>query len=164
MKAPLTACVLTLSDRCAAGAPDLSGPALARHVAETGFTVVEQTILPDDQLLIVKKLLHWSDELHVALIVTTGGTGAAMRDVTPEATRMVIERPMPGVSEALRAESLKYTPFGLLSRGESGSRGRTLIVNFPGNPKAIDQLWPVLSKVVPHACRLLAGDADPHSA
>ncbi len=158
----LTVAVLTASDRCSQGAPDLSGPLLARFANDLGFRVVEQAVLPDDKLAIAKKLLHWSDELGVSLIVTTGGTGAAPRDVTPEATRMVLERPFPGISEALRTESLKHTPAGMIGRGEAGSRGSTLIVNFPGQPKAIEQLWPVVSSVVVHACRLLLGEQHPH--
>lgn len=160
--ATLTAAVLTASDRCFRGAPDQSGPLLAKYAAALGFQVVEQSILPDEKLELVKKLLHWTDELGVALILTTGGTGASQRDVTPEATRMVVERPFPGISEALRAEALKHTPAGLLSRGEAGSRGRTLLVNFPGAPRAIDELWPVIAGVVTHACKLLAGEQDPH--
>lgn len=159
----LSAAVLTASDRCSRGAPDLSGKLLARRVEEVGFHLAEQAVVPDDKLAIVKKLVHWSDELQLNLIVTTGGTGASPRDVTPEATRMALERPFPGLCEAMRAESVKHTPHGMLSRGEAGSRGGTLIVNFPGNPKAIEELWPVLAPVVVHACRLLAGEDDPHS-
>ena len=162
MSRELTAAVLTASDRCSQGAPDLSGPLLAKYAAELGFRVVEQVVLPDEKLQIVKKLLYWSDELGVSLIVTTGGTGPAPRDVTPEATRMVLERPFPGICEAMRAESLQYTPAGVLSRGEAGSRGHTLIVNFPGQPKAVEQLWPLLGRVVVHACQLLSGDPHPH--
>jgi molybdenum cofactor synthesis domain-containing protein len=158
----LTSAVLTCSDRCSQGAPDLSGPRLSGHVKALGFTVIEQAILPDDLLSITRKLLHWSDDLGVSLVVTTGGTGASPRDVTPEATRMVLERPFPGIGEALRAESLRHTPTGMLSRGEAGSRGRTLFVNFPGSPEAVDELWPVIAGVVVHACRLLSGEADSH--
>ena len=159
----LTAAVLTASDRCAQGAAqDLSGPQLARHAESVGFRVVEQLVVPDDLLGITKQLLHWADDLNVSLILTTGGTGASPRDVTPEATRMVIERPFPGIREAMLAESLMHTPMGMLSRSEAGSRGRTLIINCPGSPKAVDQLWPVISRVVSHACKLLAGEIDPH--
>jgi molybdopterin adenylyltransferase len=159
----LQAAVLTASDRCSRGATDLSGPLLVRNATELGFHVAEHAVVPDDKLTIVKKLVHWSDELKVNLIVTTGGTGASPRDVTPEATRMAIERPFPGLGEAMRAESAKYTPWGMLSRGEAGSRGCTLILNFPGNPKAIEELWPVIAPVLVHACRLLAGHDDPHT-
>jgi molybdenum cofactor synthesis domain-containing protein len=156
--------ILTVSDRCHEGTRvDVSGPRLAELVQEDQWTVAEQTIVPDDKLAIVKKLVHWSDELEVNLIVTTGGTGAGPRDVTPEATRMVTLRPFPGIAEAMRAQSQKHTPYAMLSRGEAGSRGHTLIVNFPGNPKSIDQLWPIVQPVVGHACRLLAGVADPHA-
>ena len=159
----LQAAVLTASDRCSRGAPDLSGALLVRQLSELGFQLAEHAVVPDDKLAIVKKLVHWSDDLNVNLIVTTGGTGASPRDVTPEATRMAIDRPFPGLCEAMRAESTKHTPFGLLSRSEAGSRGRTLILNFPGNPKAIEELWPVVAPVLVHACRLLAGQDDPHT-
>lgn len=164
MKPPprLTCGVLTCSDRCAQGAEDLSGPALAVRAAALGFEVSEQAILPDDKLKIVKLLVHWCDERSLSLVLTTGGTGATARDVTPEATRMVIERPFPGLAEAMRAESLRHTPAGLLSRGEAGSRGQTLLLNFPGSPKAVEELWPVVSGALVHACRLLAGEHDPH--
>ena len=159
----LRAAVLTASDRCSQGATDLSGPLLAKHVRALGIEVAEVAVVPDDQLAIVKKLVYWSDELKLNLIVTTGGTGVSPRDVTPEATRMVLERPLPGIGESMRAESAKHTPQGMLSRCVAGSRGATLIVNFPGNPRAVEELWPVLAPVVVHACRLLAGKDDPHT-
>jgi len=99
----------------------------------------------------------------VELVLTTGGTGAGPRDVTPEATSMVIERSFPGIAEALRAESARHTPYAILSRGVAGSRGGTLIVNLPGSPRAVSQLWPVLKPVVDHACRLLKGENDSHA-
>jgi molybdenum cofactor synthesis domain-containing protein len=160
----MKAVILTISDRCHEGTrEDESGPCLVAHVQRAGWDVVETAVLPDDQLAIVKKLLALTEESDVNLILTTGGTGAGPRDVTPEATRMVIERPFPGIAEALRSESMKHAKFAMLSRGEAGSRGRALIVNLPGSPKAVDQLWPVLEPVVGHACRLLAGVDDPHS-
>lgn len=156
--------VLTVSDRCHEGTRvDVSGSRLAELVQKDQWTMVEHAIVPDDKLAIVKKLVHWSDELEVNLIVTTGGTGSGPRDVTPEATRMAIERPFPGISEAMRAESQKHTRYAMLSRGEAGSRGRTLIINFPGNPKSVEELWPIVQPVVGHACRLLAGVVDPHT-
>jgi molybdenum cofactor synthesis domain-containing protein len=128
-----------------------------------GWDVDALSVVPDERLEILRKLIELADEAAVHLVLTTGGTGAGPRDVTPEATRMVIERPFPGIAEALRAESARHTRYGLLSRGAAGSRGRTLIVNLPGHPKAVDQLWPVLEPVLEHACRLLAGDDDPHT-
>ena len=160
----MKAATLTVSDRCHDGTQeDVSGSRLVDLLLKDQWSVVEQAIVPDDKLAIVKKLVRWSDEFKVNLIVTTGGTGAGPRDVTPEATRMAIERPFPGIAEAMRAESQKHTKYALLSRGEAGSRGHTLIINFPGNPKSILELWPVVQPVVGHACRLLAGVADPHT-
>jgi molybdopterin adenylyltransferase len=159
----MKAAILTVSDRCHEGTQeDLSGGHLVGLVQNAGWTLAEHVVVPDDKLTIAKQLVQWCDELKVNLILTTGGTGAAPRDVTPEATRMVIERPFPGIAEALRNESAKHTPYAALSRGESGSRGACLIVNLPGNPKSTEELWPVLQPVVGHACKLLAEVSDPH--
>src|ERR671938_971268 len=111
-------------------------------------------VVPDDFALIEDRLHHYVDD-GVALIFTTGGTGFTPDDVTPEATRAVIERDAPGFAEAMRAESLKYTPLGILTRGVSGIAGRTLIINFPGNPKAIRQLFPVVAPTLEHAVATL---------
>ena len=160
----MNASVVTVSDRSARGErEDLSGPALAQALTDADWEVVSRVVVPDDKLAIVETLLSLCDESGVNLLLTTGGTGAGPRDVTPEATHMVVERPFPGIAEALRRESEKYSKYAILSRGIAGSRGHTLIVNLPGNPKAIAELWPVLAPVVGHACRLLAGTDDPHN-
>jgi molybdenum cofactor synthesis domain-containing protein len=159
----VNAAVVTVSDRSARGErEDLSGPALAQVLQDAGWEVTSQIVVPDDRLAIVEALLSLCDETRVNLLFTTGGTGAGPRDVTPEATQMVLERPFPGVAERLRRESEKHSKYAMLSRGAAGSRGQTLVVNLPGSPKAIAQLWPVLAPVVGHACRLLAGADDPH--
>jgi molybdenum cofactor synthesis domain-containing protein len=159
----MKAAVVTVSDRSARGErEDQSGPALAQALSDAHWNVTVRVVVPDERLAIVEALLSLCDEASVNLLLTTGGTGAGPRDVTPEATRMVIERPFPGVAEALRRESEKHSRYAMLSRGVAGSRGQTLIVNLPGNPKAIAELWPVLEAVVDHACRLLAGTDDPH--
>lgn len=114
-------------------------------------------VVPDDFALIEDRLHHYVEE-HCDLILTTGGTGLTPDDLTPEASRAVIERDAPGIAEALRAESAKHTPAGILSRGVAGICGQTLIINLPGSPKAIDQLFPVLGPVLPHAVATLRGD------
>lgn len=159
----MKAAVITVSDRSARGErKDASGPALVRLLTDDHWEVAQAVVVPDDRLAIVEALLSLCDEEGVHLLLTTGGTGAGPRDVTPEATQMVVERPFPGLAEALRQESEKYSKYAMLSRGTAGSRGHTLIVNLPGNPRAIAELWPVLQPVVGHACRLLAGTDDPH--
>ena len=150
--------ILTVSDRGAAGEyEDRSGPLAAeRVIAATGWAIERQTVIADDFDTIVQTLRDWCDA-GLGLILTSGGTGFAPRDVTPEATRAVIERDAPGIAEALRAESLKVTRHAMLSRGVAGLRGRTLIVNLPGNPKAVGENLDVLLPVLPHALDLLTG-------
>src|SRR5205807_3431603 len=130
---------------------DESGPALARFVEDLGAEVAASEIVPDDQGKIEWALRHYSDTECCDLVLTTGGTGFAPDDVTPEATKAVIERDAPGFAEAMRAESLKFTPMGILTRGVSGIAGPTLIVNFPRNPKSIGQLFPVIAPTLQHA-------------
>ena len=145
--------VLTVSTSVARReADDASGPLLARLSEEAGAEVVAMEVVPDDFALIEDRLHHYA-EAGVRFIFTTGGTGLTPDDVTPEATRAVVERDVPGIAEAMRAESLRHTPMGVLSRGVSGVRGETLIVNFPGSPKAIEQLFGLLAPVLEHAAR-----------
>ncbi len=150
--------VLTVSDRGAVGEyEDRSGPLAAERVAAaTGWVIERQAIIPDDFHTIAQTLRDWCDA-GLELILTSGGTGFAPRDVTPEATREVIERDAPGIAEALRAESLKVTRHAMLSRAVAGLRGQTLIVNLPGNPKAVGENLDVLLPVLPHALDLLTG-------
>jgi molybdopterin adenylyltransferase len=153
--------ILTVSDRSARGArADLSGPALAAAIGVglAGAEVVAQAVAPDEDEVIAAQLTRWADEDALDLILTTGGTGFAPRDVTPEATRAVIERETPGLAEAMRAASLRVTPHAMLSRAAAGIRGRTLIVNLPGSPKgALENLTTILP-VLPHALELLRED------
>ncbi|HZU40163.1 MAG TPA: MogA/MoaB family molybdenum cofactor biosynthesis protein [Solirubrobacteraceae bacterium] len=151
----MKAVVLTISTSVAAGqSEDLSGDALAEHLASAGAEIVAQETVTDDRAQIEAALRR-----HVQggadLILTTGGTGLTPDDVTPEATRAVIERDAPGFAEAMRAESLRHTPLGILTRGVSGIAARTLIINFPGNPKAIGELFPVIAPTLAHAVATL---------
>ncbi|MBN1964636.1 MAG: MogA/MoaB family molybdenum cofactor biosynthesis protein [Anaerolineae bacterium] len=150
--------ILTISDRSAHGErADASGPLIAGIVTEAwaDAAVTQRLIIPDDRATIAQTLLTWSDGGDLDVILTTGGTGFAPRDVTPEATRAVIEREAPGLAEAMRAASLLVTPHAMLSRAVCGIRGRTLIVNLPGSPKAVRENLAVILPVLPHAVELL---------
>jgi molybdopterin adenylyltransferase len=147
--------VVTVSSSLARGeGEDVSGPALAELCARAGLEVVRETVA-DDREAIADALRRLADEDGVRFVFTTGGTGMTPDDVTPEATRDVIEREAPGYAETIRAESRRHTPLGILTRGTSGIRGRTLIVNFPGNPKAIGESWPVVEPTLRHAAETL---------
>lgn len=153
--------LLTVSDRAARGEyPDESGVVLREIVEQqTNWLVAHQEIVLDELVEIAQTLRNWCG-LDIDLILTTGGTGFGPRDVTPEATRQIIEREAPGIAEALRAESLKITRHAMLSRGVAGIAGRTLIINLPGNPKAVREGMAVLLPVLPHALELLAAAPD----
>ena len=151
--------ILTLSDRSSRGErADASGPALANLIQAEGWSVVKQSLLPDDESAIRKILIAWADNGELDVILTTGGTGFAPRDVTPEATRAVIQREAPGLAEAMRAASLKVTPHAMLSRIVTGIRGKTLIINLPGSPKGAVENLQVIVPVLPHAVQLLHED------
>ncbi len=153
--------VLTVSDRGARGDyKDQSGPLLTQIVEEElGWVVSHRAVIPDELELIAATLREWSDS-DLPLILTTGGTGFAPRDQTPEATKQVVEREAPGIAEALRVESLKITRHAMLSRGVAGIRGRTLIVNLPGSPRACRESMAILAPVLPHALALLGEEPD----
>jgi molybdenum cofactor synthesis domain-containing protein len=159
----MRAAILTVSTSKARGeGEDESGAGLAEFARELGLEVAAQEIVTDDQWRIVARLRHFCDHLRVDLLLTTGGTGLSPDDVTPEATRAVIDREVPGIAEAMRAASRPHTSNWMLSRGVAGTRGRTLIVNFPGSPRSIDQCGEALAGALPHALALLAGERPAH--
>jgi len=151
--------ILTLSDRSSRGErADASGPALARLIQAEGWSVAKQSILPDEESAIREILVNWADSAELDVILTTGGTGFSPRDVTPEATRAVIAREAPGLSEAMRAASLKITPHAMLSRIVTGIRKKTLIINLPGSPRGAVENLQVILPVLSHAVQLLQDD------
>jgi molybdenum cofactor synthesis domain-containing protein len=153
--------VLTISTSVSRrDAEDESGPLLARLADAAGADVTAMEVVPDDLTLIEDRLHHYVDE-DVRLILTTGGTGLTPDDVTPEATALVVQRPAPGIAEAMRAASLQHTPMGMLSRGIAGICGRTLIINFPGSPSSIGEAGEAIAAALPHALELVAGK-HPH--
>ena len=160
----ITIGVLTISDSGAIGArQDTSGENIRAMVMQLPDAVISAgAIIPDERPLIEATLRAWSDEHNLNLILTTGGTGLAPRDVTPEATKAIIDREAPGITEAMRAVSLQHTPFGMLSRGVAGTRGGTLIINLPGSPKAVKECLEYILPVLPHAINLLTEGPREH--
>ena len=151
----MKAAILTVSTSVAAGqTEDLSGAALAEHAQAAGAEVIARDVVPDDRGAI-EEWLRRQAAAGASLIFTTGGTGLTDDDVTPEATTAVIDRPAPGFAEAMRAEAVRHTPMGILTRGVSGIAGRSLIINFPGNPKAIGELFPVIAPTLEHVVATL---------
>ena len=151
--------VLTISTRVSRReAEDRSGPLLAELAENAGADVQAMEVVPDDYPLIEDRLHHFVDG-GMDFVFTTGGTGFTPDDVTPEATRVVIERDAPGFAEAMRAEAQRNTPMGILSRGVAGIAGTTLIVNFPGSPKAVQELFPVIAPTLRHVADTLRGDS-----
>ena len=158
MAVEIRAVVITASDACASGhRADESGETLVRLLEESNAVVVEKLILADDLEPLVANLVKFSERNDVNLIVTTGGTGLGPRDNTPEATLRVIEREVPGVAEAMRAESLKVTKMAMISRGVCGVRSGALIINLPGSSKVVSESFAVIKPVLSHAIDLLAG-------
>ena len=154
----IRAAVITISDSVAEGVrEDLSGPALKHRIESLGWEVVTQETAPDERPRIAALLRELADRGGVSLILTTGGTGVAMRDVTPEATRDAADREIPGFGEQMRAEGLKYTPFAILSRGIAATRGGTLIINLPGSPKGAIESFDAVAHLIPHVVDLLEG-------
>jgi molybdenum cofactor synthesis domain-containing protein len=159
----MRAALLTVSTSKARGeGEDESGARLAEFARELGLEVAAQEIVPDDRVAVEARLVHFCDELGVELALTSGGTGLSPDDVTPEATRAVLEREAPGIAEAMRAASRPHSDHWMLSRGVAGTRGHTLIVNFPGSPRSIGQCGEAIAAALPHALALLAGERPQH--
>ncbi len=155
--------ILTVSDRVSRGeAEDRSGAAVAEWCRKRGHPIARQATVPDGTGSIVPVLLEWCDSGEVDLLITTGGTGFTPRDLTPEATRAVIDRPAVGVADALRRGGEASTAFAVISRGEAGVRGETVIVNLPGSPAAVLDGLSTLEPLAPHLARLAAGESGPH--
>ena len=154
----ISVAIVTVSDSAVAGTrDDRSGPVLRERAQSLGWTVSVTELVPDEAEQIAAILRRLADSGKVAVILTTGGTGVALRDITPEATRGVIDREIPGLGELMRSEGLKHTPRAVLSRGLAGLRGRTLIVNLPGSPKGAVESLDAIAKLVPHIVDLLEG-------
>ena len=157
--------ILTISDKGSRGErEDRSGPVI-RDIMETiGADVAETAIVPDEREAIAGKLAAWADGGVMDVILTTGGTGLARRDVTPEATLSVIDRAVPGITEAMRAVSLAKTPMAVLSRAVAGLRGDCLIINLPGSPKAVTECLEAVLPAIPHAVEIIRGEVTEHTA
>ena len=156
--------VLTVSDRSYKGErADLSGPGLVNAIRQEGWEVVETGLVPDEKEIISQQLMRWCKNPTIQVILTTGGTGFAPRDVTPEATRLILEREAPGISEAMRQQSLKITPHAMLSRGVAGIKGKTIIINLPGSPRAAVENLGFITQVLPHAVALLLEQPEAES-
>lgn len=154
-----TVAILTISDRGSKGErEDSSGPTIREMIRDLPAEVIHYDIIPDEKDQIARALIHSADELSSDLILTTGGTGLSPRDVTPDATLNVIDKEVPGFSEAMRAESLKKTPHAMISRAVCGIRGSTLIVNLPGSPRSAKENLAVILPALPHALSKLKGD------
>ncbi len=159
----MRAALLTISTSKAAGqGTDESGARLAAFAEGLGLEIAGAEVIPDEQRTVEARLVHWCDEGAVELVLTSGGTGLAPDDVTPEATRAVIEREAPGIAEAMRAASRPHTDHWMLARNVAGARGRTLVVNFPGSPRSIDQCGEAIGAALPHALSLLSGERPAH--
>lgn len=158
---PFQAAVITLSD---SGfnrlREDVSGPLICDYLKEKGYKIIEHILLPDDKLMLKKELTRLCDQRQVDVIITTGGTGFSKRDVTPEATLEIMDRNAPGIAEAIRFESMKYTKHAMLSRGVSAIRGKSLIINLPGSPKACKESLDIIIDSLKHAIGLLRDDVS----
>jgi len=156
--------VLTISDKGAQGQRyDESGKVIKDNLSLVDGHVVKYEVVPDEMDVISHKLTEWADEGNVDVIITTGGTGLSQRDVTPEATLSVIDKVVPGLAEAMRAKTFNKTPMAVLSRAAAGVRGRCLIINLPGSPKAVGECLEVILPVIPHAVEIIKGEVTEHS-
>jgi len=157
--------ILTISDKGSRGQRyDESGMTIRDRLSLLGSAVVKYEIIPDEMDIITSKLTEWADKGDVDVILTTGGTGLSQRDITPEATLAVVDKVVPGFAEAMRAETFTKTPFAILSRAMAGVRGRCLIINLPGSPKAVRECLEVVLPVIPHAVEIIKGEVTEHCA
>jgi len=157
--------ILTISDKGWRGQRyDASGQTIRDQLSSLDSRVVRYEVVPDEKDVIASKLTEWADEGSIDVILTTGGTGLGPRDVTPEATLAVVDRVVPGLTEAMRAETFSKTPFALLSRAVAGIRGSCLIINLPGSPKAVRECLEVVLPVIPHAVEIIKGEVTEHKA
>jgi molybdenum cofactor synthesis domain-containing protein len=156
----LTLGILTISDKGWRGErEDKSSEVIREMASRLGARVAKYDIVPDERELISQRLMEWADAGTLDLVITTGGTGLAPRDVTPEATLTIIDRLVPGLAEAMRVETLKKTPLAMLSRAVAGIRNRTLIINLPGSPKAVEECLQAILPALPHAIEVIKGEA-----
>ena len=156
--------ILTISDKGALGQRyDESGQVIRDFFSDLDSDIVNYEIIPDEVDVIHQKLVEWADSSETDVIITTGGTGLGERDVTPEATLAVVDRVVPGFAEAMRARSLSKTPMAMLSRATAGVRGRSLIINLPGSPKAVRECLEVVLPAIPHAVDIIKGVVTEHS-
>jgi molybdenum cofactor synthesis domain-containing protein len=157
--------IVTISDSRSQGTrPDTTTERIRKSLVRAGFTIASEVLIPDDREAIIGALMRLSDEEKCALILTTGGTGLGPRDVTPEATQRVIDRPVPGLCEAMRSQTAQRNPLAWLSRASAGLRKRSLIVNLPGSPRAVEECLDVLLPLLPHALSMVEGKSHGHSA
>ncbi len=160
----LNIAVLTISDKGSQGQrQDKSGEVIRGILSRIESTIIKYEVVPDEREIIAGKLIQWADGGGVDVILTTGGTGLARRDITPEATLSVIDRNAPGFAEAMRAKSLEKTPMAVLSRAVSGLRGQCLIINLPGSPKAVRECLEVILPAIPHAVEIIKGEVTEHT-
>ena len=156
--------ILTISDKGWRGQrEDKSGKVIRDSLSLLDSRVIKYEVVPDEVAIIANKLTQWADEGEVDIILTSGGTGLGPRDVTPEATLSVVDRVVPGFAEAMRAETFQKTPFAILSRAVAGVRGKCLIINLPGSPKAVRECLEIVLPVIPHAVEILKGEVTEHA-
>lgn len=156
--------VLTVSDKGSRGERyDQSGEAIRDRLLQLDNRMVKYTVVPDEMDIIAGKLVEWADEGSVDVIVTTGGTGLSQRDVTPEATLSILDKTVPGIAEAMRAETARITPFAILSRAVAGVRGKCLIINLPGSTKAVRECLEIALPAIPHAVEIIKGEVTEHA-